>query len=456
VPRDHTVTLVPPETPRPPTPPPPPAPARRRRSFKPLVYIVLFGMLAAAAFLAGYLPRRHTQRELDAAAEKLRTTPPLVNSATAKRAAANAELILPGTVTPITEAYVFARASGYLRTRYVDIGDRVQAGQLLGEIDAPDLDQQVMQARAAVAQAESQLGQAQATLEQLIATRDLAAVTWERYKALAATGAVSRQDSDTQETASKTAEANVSAGAKAVRAAEENVRAAKAELGRLITLQGYEKITAPFAGIVTARNVDVGALISATGASQGPTRQSESAPSDLPSTGAIFRIAEIRRLRVLSAVPQMYLTGIKVGQAVAVTIQELPNLTFPGSVTRTSNSLDATTRTLLAEIQVDNPNGILLPGMYALLRFTIQRPEPPFLVPDAALVVRAQGPMLAVLQPQTQDNLRRVHFVAVQPGRNLGANIEILQGLKGGEEVAVSPGDAVEEGAIVRVAAGSK
>ena len=431
-------------------------PRRRGWSLKPLLFLILAWVVAGAVFLAGYLPRRWTAHQLQKAAETRQNTPPLVNAATVKRASATADLTLPGTVTPITEAYVFARASGYLKTRYVDIGDRVRAGQLLAEIDAPDLDQQVMQARAAVAQAESQLGQAQATLEQLIATRDLAAVTWERYKALAATGAVSRQDSDTQETAAKTAEANVAAQRKAVRAAEENVRAVKAELGRLITLQGYEKITAPFAGIVTARNVDVGALISATGASQGPARPSESAPSDLPSTGAIFRIAEIGRLRVLSAVPQMYLPSIKVGQKVGVAIQELPNVTFPGAVTRTSSSLDATTRTLLTEVQVDNPNGTLLPGMYALLSFRLERPEPPFLVPDASLVVRAQGPLLAVLQPAGADDLKRVHFVAVQPGRNLGAQIEILQGLKGGEVVAVSPGDAVQEGATVKVAAGTQ
>jgi multidrug efflux pump subunit AcrA (membrane-fusion protein) len=412
-------------------------------------------LLAAGAFIAGYLPKRRTTEQLKAAAARLRADPPFVNSAKVKRAAKTSELLLPGNITPITEAYIFARASGYLKRRYVDIGDRVRSDQLLAEIDAPDLDQQVSQARAAVAQSESQLGQAQATLQQLIATRDLAAITWERYKVLTASGAVSRQDGDMQSTAAKTAEANVAAGEKSVHAAEEFVRASKAELQRLVTLQGYERVTSPFAGIITARNVDVGALISAAGASQGPTRTSGFAPSDVPSSGEMFRVAEIAKLRILVSVPQMYLPNIQVGQAAKVTVQERPNLTFLGKVTRTSSSLDAASRTLLTEVQVDNPTGVLLPGMYALLRFVAVRPDPPFLVPGAALVVRASGTMLALLQPVTggDTGIRRVHFVDVQPGRDYGTELEILHGLQDGEEVVVDPGDVVKEGALVQTLA---
>jgi multidrug efflux pump subunit AcrA (membrane-fusion protein) len=451
-------------------PSPAPVPIRRKPSRKIMWFAALvLCLLAAGAFVAGYLPKRRMTEQLNAAAAKQRTDPPFVNSAKVKRAAKTSELLLPGNITPITEAYIFARASGYLKRRYVDIGDRVRADQLLAEIDAPDLDQQVSQAKAAVAQAESQLGQAQATLQQLIATRDLAAITWERYKVLTASGAVSRQDGDMQSTAAKTAEANVAAGEKAVHAAEEFVRASKAELQRLVTLQGYERITAPFAGIITARNVDVGALISVTGSSQGPARPSGSAPSDVPSGGEIFRVAEIARLRILVSVPQMYLPSIQVGQAAKVTVQERPNLSFPGKVTRTSSSLDAASRTLLTEVQVDNPTGVLLPGMYALLQFIAQWADPPFLVPGAALVTRANGTMLAVLKPLTGEDtaltqtggrtsaelagLRRVHFVAVKPGRDYGTVLEILQGLRGDEEVVVDPGDAVKEGALVQTLA---
>src|SRR6266436_10161392 len=283
-----------------------------KSSRKVLSLILILG-IAAAVYLFGYLPRERTTKQLEAAAATRKITPALVNAATVKRAAPSTELLLPGNVTPITEAYIFARAAGYLKQRYVDIGDRVRAGQKLADIDAPDLDQQVSQARAALSQAEGQLGQAQATLVQLIATRDLAEITWQRYKVLTATGAVSRQDGDIQLTSAKTAEANVIAQQKTVRAAEEFVRASRAALDRLLTLQGYERITAPFDGVITARNVDVGALISVTGASQGPTPLNPAGPSDVPRGGEIFRLAEIGKLRILIAVPQTNAPGVRVG-----------------------------------------------------------------------------------------------------------------------------------------------
>lgn len=434
-------------------------------------FAVLFIALVAVALVAGYVPRMRTMEQLDAAAAKRRTSLPIVNASPVKRAPATSDLLLPGNVTPITEAYVFARATGYLKRRYVDIGDHVQAGQLLADIDAPDLDQQVSQARAALAQAQGQLGQSQATLEQLTATRDLAEITWQRYKVLTESGAVSRQDGDNQSTAAKTAEANVSAGQKMVRAAQEYVRASDATLQRLITLQQYERVTAPFAGIVTARNVDVGALISPTGSSLGPTRPSSAAPSDLPSNGEIFRIAEISRLRVLVSVPQTNSAGINVGGKAKVTVEELPNLTFPGIVTRTSSSLDAGSRTLLTEVQVENQHDRLLPGMYALVDFDTVRVDPPAMVPDAALVVRSDGTWLALLYPLTQQETdkaksegvdppvlaqaRRVHFQRVDPGRDYGIELEILSPLKTGQEVVVDPSDAVQEGVLVQLAADS-
>ena len=439
-----------------------------RLSRKLLSFIIILG-LAAAVYFFGYLPRERTTKQLVAAAAVRRITPPLVNAAAVKRAAPTTELLLPGNVTPITEAYIFARAAGYLKRRYVDIGDRVRTGQKLADIEAPDLDQQVSQSRAALAQAEGQLGQAQATLEQLTATRDLAAVTWERYKVLTVKGAVSRQDGDNQATAAKTAEANVTAQQKTVRAMEEFVRASQATLDRLLALQGYEQITAPFDGIITARNVDVGALISATGSSLGPARSNAAGPSDVPSGGEIFRLAEIGKLRILIAVPQTNAPGVRVGQAATVTVQQIPNLNFKGNVTRTSSSLDAQSRTLLTEVDVDNPTGALLPGMYALVSFTTDRVDPPFLVPDAALVVKSSGPVLAVLLPLTSDEqqkaraegidpatlarVRRVHFQTVAPGRDYGIELEVLDALKIGQEVAVDPTDAVQEGALVQVAA---
>ncbi len=428
----------------------------------------LAGVLIAAAFLAGYLPRMSTTQLLDRAAAKRKITPPIVTAARVKRAPKVSEVSFPGSITPITEAYIYARAAGYLKKRYVDIGDRVTPGQLLAEIDAPDLDQQVTQGQAALAQAEGQLGQSEAALVQLTATRDLATLTWQRYEVLTKTGAVSRQAGDTQLTASETAEANVTAGEKTVSAAQEFVRAAQATLARLVTLQGYEKVTAPFAGVVTARNVDVGALISAAGSSLGPNRASQAAPSDVPSSGEIFRIAQIGRLRVLVSLPQTEASGIHVGQAAHVSVDELPNRQFPGQITRTSNALDAASRTLLTEVQVANPSGVLLPGMYTTVQLVTDRAVPPFLVPDASLVVEANGTTLAVLQPLSQKELtsaaaegldqavlarvRMVHYQAVRPGRDYGTTLEILDGLHDGEYVVVDPGDAVKEGAMVQIA----
>jgi multidrug efflux pump subunit AcrA (membrane-fusion protein) len=439
------------------------------RSAKRLIMAVLvLGVLAAMVLLAGYLPRRTTTRELDSAAAKLRNTPPLVNAAKVTRAPKVTEVSFPGSITPITEAYIYARAAGYLKRRYVDIGDRVSAGQLLAEIDAPDLDQQVSQARAALSQAEGQLGQAEATLQQLIATRDLATITWQRYQVLTKTGAVSRQAGDTQMTAAKTAEANVTAGEKNIVAAKDFVRASEATVDRLVTLQGYEKVTSPFAGMVTARNVDVGALISATGSSQGPSRPNQAGPSDVPSSGEMFRVAQIGRLRVLVSLPQSEASGIHVGQPATVSVDQIPNRLFPGQITRTSSALDAASRTLLTEVQVHNPTGVLLPGMYTTVRFATTREIPPFLVPDASLVVEATGTTLAVLQSLSQPDLHKaasegvdqavlarsriVHFQKVQPGRDYGTTLEILDGLQDGEYVVVNPGDAVKEGALVQMA----
>jgi multidrug efflux pump subunit AcrA (membrane-fusion protein) len=433
-----------------------------------LALFVILGA-AAAVYLLGYLPRERTTKRLDAAAAVRRITPALVNAAVVKRATPSTQLMLPGNITPITEAYIYARAAGYLKQRYVDIGDRVQTGQKLADIEAPDLDQQVSQGRAALAQAQGQLGQAQATLEQLIATRDLAEITWQRYKVLTADGAVSRQDGDNQSTAAKTSAANVIAQQKTVRAMEEFVQASQATLDRLLALQGYERITAPFSGVITARNVDVGALISATGSSLGPIRSNTAAPSDVPSGGEMFRLAEIGKLRVLIAVPQTNAPGVRVGQAATVTLQQIPNLSFLGKVARTSDSLDAQSRTLLTEVDVENPKGVLLPGMYVMVSFMTDRIDPPFMVPDAALVVRSSGTVVAVLQPLTPDErqkasaegidpatlarVRRVHFQTVEPGRDYGLELEITDGLKAGEEVAIDPSDAVQEGAFIQIAA---
>lgn len=440
------------------------------RSFSKGVLLSIAALVAllAGALVAGYLPRHATTDRLAEQAAQRNQTPPLVNAANVTLAPVDSEASFPGSVTPITEAYIYARASGYLKRRYVDIGDRVRAGQLLAEIDAPDLDQEVIQAQAMLSQSEGQLGQAEAALQQLTAGRDLAKITWERYRILTKTGAVSRQAGDAQFAAAQSAEASVAAGEKNVVAARDYVRASKAKLDRLATLQRYERVTAPFDGIITARNVDVGALISATGEGLGPGRPNSAGPSDVPAGGEIFRLAQIGSLRVLVSLPQSESPSITVGQTATVSVEQFPRRSFPGCIARTSSSLDAASRTLLVEVHVSNPTGALLPGMYANVDFTMHRTAPPFLVPDASLVVNADGTSVAVLAPLTPDDLRHavaggiatevtarfrmVRYRKVRVGRDYGKTVEVFDGVQSGDTVAVSPGDAVREGALVQIA----
>ncbi len=218
-----------------------------------------------ALFATGYLPRWQRDQSLVKAAEERKITLPLVTVAKARKAPATSDLTLPGNITPITEALIYARASGYLKRRLADIGDRIMAGQLLAEIEAPELDQQVRQAQAGVSQAKAALSGAHFALRQSEASLQLARVTAERWRVLAQKGVVSRQETDQKQADFEVRQANVESARAGVQAAEDSIRAAEANLQRLLELQGFKRVTAPFAGIVTARNVDVGALISAGG-----------------------------------------------------------------------------------------------------------------------------------------------------------------------------------------------
>lgn len=359
---------------------------RRRRSR--LLYFVAAVVAIAALLVGGYIPRHAREREAEAAAKSERESLPVVSAVEVHQAPPVSELLLPGTMTPITEAYIYARASGYVRRRYVDIGDRVRAGQVLAEIEAPDLDQQVEQARAALAQAEQQLGQAKAALEQAIAQNELARVTRDRYVTLGARRAVARQEVDQQEATFRTTTANVYSGEAEVRAAQQNVQANRANLERMLTLQAFERVTAPFSGVVTARNIDVGALISSGGAGlqgsstpAGGTQQSAGLAVGSSGGGAgateMFRVARIDRLRTLIDVPEVDAPNIRVGLPASVLLQAFPGRTFKGTVTRMATALDPTARTMLTEVQVANPKGILMPGMYAQVEIRSPRGADP-------------------------------------------------------------------------------
>ena len=384
--------------------------------------VVLLGGL----FAAGYLPKQARERELAANVKKEKTTLPEVNVAAAKNAATEADLVLPGNITPLTEAVINGRAEGYLRKRYADIGDRVRPGQLLAEVEAPELEQQVQQARASLAQTRAGLGHAQQGLAQSQANLRLADLTVQRWKTLADRGVVSKQELDQRQAAFETQQATVQSAESDVRAAEENIRASEANVARVSNLQGYVKITAPFAGVVTARNVDVGSLITTNGSTP------------------LFRIAQIDTLRIMVDVPEQSAPMIRIGEPAEVTLQEFPGRKFLGKVSRTANSLDAGTRTLPTEVQVPNADRALLPNMYAQVRLIGVRLGPAILVPGDALVVRPEGTLVAIVGPGN-----KLHFQPVEVGRDYGPEIEIRSGLKAGDRVVVNPTDEVREGAVV-------
>src|SRR5580704_645619 len=322
-----------------------------------LVLTLLFAALIGAGFFLGYLPRQRREEVLAAESKAGQESLPIVTLQAVKRSATTANLVLPGNVQAITEGPVLARSSGYIRKRYVDIGDRVTEGQVLAEIEAPELDQQIKQAQATVDQAKSTVQQAEAALDQGKANANLAHVTADRWANLLTKGVVSRQDNDTYQAQYQAQQSNVQALEKAIAAAKSNVAAADANLARLNQLLAYQTVRAPFAGVITLRNVDSGVLVT-----EGST--------------LLFRIAQTDRLRTFLNVPQADAGSVRVGQKATLTIPDLGGRKFTGTVTRTANALDPATRTLLVEVQVSNESGLLLPGMYAQEDLMTPRKDP--------------------------------------------------------------------------------
>jgi RND family efflux transporter MFP subunit len=390
-----------------------------------VLLLVIVAVIFSVAFFAGYIP--HHRRDLQVIAESTvqNDALPDVSVVAAKRASSMGDLVLPGNIQAVTEAPILARADGYVKRREVDIGDRVTAGQLMAEVEAPDLDQQVRQAQAAVEQAQADLARASAALEQGKANESIAKVTATRWDNLVRRGAVSKQENDQYQAQYQAQAANVRALERAVDAAKSNIGAMQANVGRLSEMQGYLKVRAPFAGVVTLRNVDVGTLINT-----GNTM--------------LFRIAQTNLLRTFLNVPQSSASDVHVGQMATLATPELPERKFSGAVTRTANALDPSSRTLLVEVQVPNPEGKLLPGMYVEVDLHLPRKDPPLLLPSDTMLVRPEGTLVATL-----DSNDRVHFQPVIVGRDFGNQIEILSGLSTGQRVIANPNDSVQEGVKV-------
>jgi len=386
-----------------------------------VVGIVAIGV----AFFAGYLPHQRREHLLVAEAKAAGEALPTVTVVPVVQAPSKVSLVLPGNMQALTEAPILARTSGYLRKRYVDIGDRVTEGQLVAEVEAPERQQEMRQGKAALQQSQSALAQSLATLQQGKTNEELARVTAQRWANLEGKGVVSRQENDTYQAQYKSSVANTQALEKAVSAARENVSAAEANLARLTELQSYRLVHAPFAGVVTQRNVDVGALVT-----EGST--------------LLFRIAQMNVVRTYVNVPQGNADSVRVGQLAKITVPDLPGREFNGKVTRTAQSLDPATRTLLTEVQVGNASGVLLPGMYAQVDLTSPVDRPPLLIPGDTLVVRPDGTQVAMLMPD-----RTIHFQLIKLGRDYGDRVEVIAGLSPGQRVVVNPGDTVREGAKV-------
>jgi len=318
------------------------------------------------------------------------------------------ELILPGNAQAYTDTPIYARTGGYLRKWYADIGQHVKQGQLLAQIETPELDQQLQAA-------EADLKQAQANL-------DLARTTNDRWQALVSKRAVSKQEADQ---AQSTLEARQSLMA----AAEANVR-------RLQQLQSFERVIAPFDGTITARNTDVGALITAAGGGSGATGSAQE----------LFHLAAVGKLRVYVAVPEVYSSEIQDGMKVELTQDATPNQKFIGTVVRNSNAIDQSSRTLNVEVDVDNPQGKLMPGAYVFAHFRLAGKATAVTLPSNALLFRSEGLRVGIVR----DN--HVQLVPIRIGRDFGSAVEVISGLNGDDAVILDPSDSLENGMEVKVA----
>ncbi|HEY2432593.1 MAG TPA: efflux RND transporter periplasmic adaptor subunit [Vicinamibacterales bacterium] len=377
-----------------------PETAPRRSSRGALIAVVVIVAAAAMSAAWGISSREKALTDLtkethDAAVVTVAVTHP------AKGSAAE-EVTLPGNIQAFTDAAIFARTSGYLKARHADIGSRVKAGQMLAEIDTPEVDQQLLQARADLASAQ--------------ANAKLAKTTSDRYEDLMKSDSVSRQDLDN-------AQGNYEAKQAAVLSADANVK-------RLEAMQKFRVVYAPFDGVITARNIDIGALIPAgSGAKE------------------MFHIAAVGRLRIFINVPQTYTSAIKIGTEAEIEIQNMPGRTFTGKTARTAQSIDPNSRTLLTEIDLDNPRGEILPGSFAQVHLKLPTDATTFRVPVNTMIFRSEGMRLAVVKNGV------VSLVPVQIGRDFGTTIEIVSGLKGSESIVVNPPDSLADGQSVAVAA---
>ncbi|MEA2707448.1 MAG: hypothetical protein QOF78_49 [Phycisphaerales bacterium] len=399
------------------------APRTRTRTI--LGIVIGLACLFAIVLVSGAIHRFRASRDLKATTSQANV--PAVVNVIRPQPATQASLSLPGTTQAIADSIIYARTSGYLSKRHVDIGDNVKTGQLLAEIESPEIDQQLNQAQALLQQSIKNLELQQATL-------DLARTTMNRYVAADKEDAVAKELVDQQVSAYRTAQASVAAAAAAVDSNKANVQ-------RYEQLTSFERVLAPFEGTITQRNVDVGALITAG----SPTDNTAVAPVSVSgSPNGIFELSQIDTLRIFVNVPQVYAPNVKPGLPVRLRVRGQFTKPVAATVARTANALDPGTRTLLAEVDVPNTAHALLPGMFVYVDFEIAPSGTRFRVPSTAVVVNSQGTRVAVV---TSEN--KLHYQPVVLGRDFGNSIDIQDGLSGGEQIVKQPTVSLQEGQVV-------
>jgi membrane fusion protein (multidrug efflux system) len=375
-----------------------------------VVVAILVGLFAST-----YLPRTRARVALVESTKAAREALPRVQIVSPKESSSSRGMKLPGTVKPLQETILYSRANGFVRDWKVDIGDKVKEGQTLAEIETPELDQEIVQARA-------QLAQASASVRQADANRAFAKSSLERYKKLSAEGLASQQDLDEKTSQSEVDTANVEV-------AEANVRTQQANLARLGKLKSFATVTAPFAGTITARMVERGALV-------------------VPGNSApLFRLAAVDPVRVFIDVPQDVAPGVTAGLDVAVTVREYPGRVFKGIVSRTAGALDAATRTLSTEVRVPNGDGALLAGMFADAALTLLTPHHTYELPSTAILTGAKG--VAVQVVLADDTVRLTPVVIEQ---DQGATVRIASGLRGDERILKLSSPGMADGTRVEIA----
>ncbi len=379
-----------------------------RSSLVTLVVVLL--IVAVAASIAGIVRRVHANTELVKTTNANAAPPVSLEQPVFEKDAR--EIVLPGNIQAFTLAPIYARTTGYVKSWSHDIGSHVRKGDLLAVIETPELDRQLDQAKADLATA--------------VSNAALAKLTADRYRGLIAQNAVSQQDTDN--------------AVALLEARNTEVNSAQANVHRLEELQSFERIVAPFDGVITARNLDIGQLVTPAGSTTTP------GSGTISGSKEIFDLSAIGTLRVFINVPQIYAPDAKNGVTATLTLPQYPGRIFRGRLVRSSGAVDPATRTLLAEVDVDNRSGELLPGSYAAVHLNVSTNVPALIVPVSALILEPDG-----LHVATVDATNHAHIVRVTEGRDSGSTMEILSGLAPGQSIIAIPPDSLTEGELVRV-----